>query len=172
MSEKSFFSNFSPKATFFMGIGGGVVVLMVIGFFVMLGVFLSDDDKGSGNYVRSGNQPTANAPAPGPNGAEPDTDIEVTKDDYIYGDEDAPITLVEFSDFECPFCARAHGTFERLVAERDDIAWVYRHLPLESIHPNAEPAARASECIAELEGNDAFWNFADTVFDDISILQG
>jgi protein-disulfide isomerase len=91
--------------------------------------------------------------------------------DHYRGSENPRYTLVEYSDFECPFCARAHQTFKRLVAERDDVTWVYRHLPLESIHPNAEPAARASECIAQESGNDAFWEFADTIFEDTSVLQ-
>lgn len=84
--------------------------------------------------------------------------------DWTYGDKDAPITIVEFSDFECPFCSRVHPTIKKLVDESDgSINWQYRHLPLPS-HRNAEEAAMVSECVGKLAGNDAFWNFADTIF--------
>lgn len=90
----------------------------------------------------------------------------VTEDDHIFGNPDAKVTIVEYSDFECPFCGRLHPTLKQIVAEYpDDVNWVYRHLPLPS-HPNAIPAAVASECVAELAGNDAFWSFGDTLFEN------
>jgi len=90
----------------------------------------------------------------------------VGADDHIFGDPDAPVALVEFSDFECPFCARIHPTLERIVQENPDtVKWVYRHFPLNS-HRNAVPAAVASECVARLGGNGAFWQFTKTLFDD------
>lgn len=162
-NENSFFSNFSPKATFFMGIGGGIIVLIIIGFFIMLGMFLSDD-KGSKapDLAGTGNQPTAAEEA-----AAPDTDIKITKDDYIYGSEDAPITIVEFSDFQCPYCSSFHPTLKQIVDEYpDQVRWVYKHFPLSSIHPMAQSAAEASECAGEEGGNDAFWNFADALYDN------
>jgi len=89
---------------------------------------------------------------------------EVTAEDHIFGNPDAPIKIVEFSDFECPFCSRFHPTVERVVEEFDgEVAWVYRHFPL-NIHRNAEEAGEASECIAELGGNDAFWSYTDDLF--------
>lgn len=84
--------------------------------------------------------------------------------DHVRGNPDAKISIVEFSDFECPFCAQLHPTLQRIVTENTDVQWVYRHFPLSTIHSNAERAAVASECIAKLAGNDAFWKFADGVF--------
>lgn len=82
----------------------------------------------------------------------------------VYGNPDAPYAVVEFSDFECPFCARVHPTLKQLVDESNgDIKWEYRHLPL-SIHKNAIPAATASECVASLKGVEAFWQFAEHLF--------
>lgn len=82
----------------------------------------------------------------------------------IKGDEDAAVTIVEFSDFECPFCARVHPTLEAIVEEFDgDVNWEYRHLPLVS-HPNARDAAIAAECVADLAGNEAFWDFTTFLF--------
>jgi len=85
--------------------------------------------------------------------------------DHIVGSPDAPIVLVEYSDFQCPFCSNIHPTLKRIVEESNgEIAWIYRHLPLESIHPQALPAALASECIAEQLGDAGFWRFADDIF--------
>ncbi len=85
--------------------------------------------------------------------------------DHIVGSLNAPLVLIEYSDFQCPFCNIVHPTLKRIVSESNgQIAWVYRHLPLESLHPNAKPAALASECVAEQLGNDGFWKFADTIF--------
>ncbi len=83
----------------------------------------------------------------------------VAKDrDHIRGNPDAPVTLVEYSDFECPFCKRFHPTVKRIVDEYGGrVRWVYRHFPLDEIHPvKARREAAAAECAAELGGNDAF----------------
>ncbi len=86
-------------------------------------------------------------------------------DEHIIGSPTAPLVLIEYSDFECPFCSMLDPTLKRIVAESNgQIAWVYRHFPLTTIHPQAMPAALASECIEEQLGNDGFWKFADTMF--------
>src|SRR3990172_9010082 len=87
--------------------------------------------------------------------------------DHIRGDPAAPVTLVEYSDFECPFCKRFHGTVKKLVDESGGrVRWVFRHFPLDDLHPvKARKEAVASECAAELGGNDAFWKFADRFFE-------
>ena len=84
--------------------------------------------------------------------------------DHVQGNPDAPITIVEFSDLECPFCARIHPTLTRIVEENDDVKWVFRHFPLSTIHSRALSAAVASECIARLGTNDNFWTFTDEAF--------
>lgn len=89
----------------------------------------------------------------------------IDETDHIFGNPDAEVFIIEYSDFECPFCARLHPTLKRVVETYDGkVAWVYRHFPLTSIHSRAERAAVASECIAELGGNDAFWEFTDILF--------
>lgn len=79
------------------------------------------------------------------------------------GPDDAPITIVEFSDFQCPFCRRFHqDTYHALLdAYPGQIRFVYRHLPLTSIHPDAFPAAIASMCA---NAQDAFWPYHDKLF--------
>lgn len=88
------------------------------------------------------------------------------KTDHIRGDiSKATVAVVEYSDFECPFCKRHHSTMQQIMdTYKDDVVWVYRHFPL-SFHPNAQKAAEASECANELGGNEAFWTFTDGVFE-------
>ena len=87
--------------------------------------------------------------------------------DHIRGNPDAPVTLVEYSDFECPFCKSFHPTVKKLVDESNgQVKWVYRHFPLDELHPvKARKEAAASECAAELGGNDAFWKYADRFYE-------
>lgn len=77
----------------------------------------------------------------------------------------AQITIIEYSDFECPFCARFHPILEKIVSESNgNIAWVYRQFPLVQIHQHAMERAIASECVAKIKGNDAFWKYGDLLF--------
>jgi len=87
--------------------------------------------------------------------------------DHIIGSPNAPVVLVEYSDFECPFCAVIYPNLKKIVEDSNGrVAWVYRNFPLDSIHQKARPAALAAECIAAELGNDAFWKFADAIFAD------
>jgi len=93
----------------------------------------------------------------------------VDETDHIRGNPNAPIVFVEYSDFDCPFCKQFHETMKQIVDEYGvdgQVAWVYRQFPLEQLHPNAPQIALASECVAALGGNDAFWTFSDLVFSE------
>ncbi|HEX8009883.1 MAG TPA: thioredoxin domain-containing protein [Casimicrobiaceae bacterium] len=86
--------------------------------------------------------------------------------DHIRGNPAAPVTLVEYSDFECPFCKRFHPTVKQIVDESGgQVRWVYRHFPIDQLHSKARREAAASECATELGGKDAFWKFADRFFE-------
>ena len=90
----------------------------------------------------------------------------ITNEDHIRGNPDAKVTIVEYSDFECPFCKAFHPTLQQAMQEYgNDIAWVYRQFPLDQLHSKARKEAIASECAAELGGNDAFWKFTDRFFE-------
>lgn len=85
--------------------------------------------------------------------------------DHILGDKNAKVFVIEYSDFECPFCVRFHPTMKQLLDNnKGKVAWVYRHYPL-SFHQNAEKEAEASECASEQGGNDAFWKYTDKIFE-------
>lgn len=88
---------------------------------------------------------------------------QVTSVDHAQGPETAAVTLVEYADFQCPTCAAFAPVLERLVEEYpDDLRFVYRFFPLQSIHPNATIAAEAAEA-AGLQGK--FWEMHDLLFD-------
>lgn len=87
----------------------------------------------------------------------------VDSSDHVRGSQDARVTLVEYSDLECPFCKRFHTTLQQVMKEYpNDVRWVYRHFPLTSLHQQAQTEALASECAAE-QGK--FWEFIDVVFE-------
>lgn len=90
----------------------------------------------------------------------------IASEDHIRGNSNANVMIVEYSDFECPFCKAFHPTMQKVMDEYGDkVAWVYRHFPLDQIHSKADKEAEASECAAELGGNDAFWKFTDRFFE-------
>jgi len=78
--------------------------------------------------------------------------------DHVRGPSDAPVTLVEYGDFECPYCGQAEPVIRELLADFGDVRYVWRHLPLRDVHPNAQRAAEAAEA-ASRQG--AFWAMHD-----------
>jgi len=81
--------------------------------------------------------------------------------DHIRGSADARVTLVEYGDFECPYCGRAETVIRELLADFGDVRYVWRHLPLADVHPHAQRAAEAAEAAA---GQGAFWEMHDLLF--------
>lgn len=89
----------------------------------------------------------------------------VSAEDHILGNPLADVVVVEYSDFECPFCKVFHNTMHQIVSEYGDrVAWVYRHMPIPELHARAKKEAEASECAAEQGGNTIFWKYADKIF--------
>lgn len=90
-----------------------------------------------------------------------------TKNLKIRGNNQAEIYLVEYSDYECPFCNRFHSTPKDIVdASNGKVAWVWKYFPLTQIHPNAHPAAVAAECVNKLGGQEKFWQFSDVLINN------
>lgn len=157
-----------------MLIPGAIVVagLLIGGGIYLSGGSLGITNTGTGNTeqaqagVVAGEQEQANPLAPSADHVRP-----VDETDHIFGNPDAKISIIEYSDYECPFCARFHPTVEQIVEESDgQIKWVYRHFPLTNIHSRAFRASVASECVAELAGNDAFWSFSNSALNNIRSL--
>lgn len=152
-------------------VNNNFVLLMLIGLFFIGGFALGSLWTENQILKNGGARPVAGAPAApeaptGPTGPTPEQLAalpELGDNDHLRGNANAKIVLVEYSDYECPFCARFHPTMQQVMQEfGNDVAWVYRHYPL-PFHPNAQKSAEAGECVAKLAGEDAFWTYSDAV---------
>lgn len=162
MSEQ--FEKLSPKFSFWMGLVGGILAMCTVGFIILLVVYFGDF-KPVGNT----NEPAVNAAPTQPTAAQPSGSASnlkaVAKDEHIRGDVNAPITLVTYSDLDCPYCVRFHAVSQQLLQDyAGKVRLVYRHFPLDSLHPEARKKAEASECVASIGGNEKFWAFLDKIF--------
>jgi protein-disulfide isomerase len=100
-----------------------------------------------------------------PAASEEDAAVPIFADDATWGSRLAPVTIVAFEDFQCPFCARGAATLAKVQAEygTEKLRVVFKNLPL-PFHPNARPAAEAAEGVRATGGNDAFWHFYTSLF--------
>lgn len=99
----------------------------------------------------------------------------ITSTDHIFGNPNAPIRIVEYSDPSCPYCKAFNTTMEQVIGQygpSGNVAWVYRHFPLDKpnssgqiLHPNANNESQALECAAEVGGNDKFWAFEKKLYE-------
>ena len=116
------------------------------------------------------NNPTNNAAPQAGGTATPEETKEilsVKSDDYVWGNPQAPVKLVLFTDLECPFCKRFDETLNSVMktyGKDGKLAVVYRHFPLTNIHKKAFSEAQALECAGKLGGNEAFWKFVSRIF--------
>lgn len=143
------------------------IAIVIAGGLIAAAIYFGGQQGGaiSGAQVADNNGDTgqpAGAPAQPP---QPQIgDIRpVTDEDHIRGAANAKVTVIEYSDFECPFCKRFHPTMTRLLDEYpNDVRWVYRQFPLEQLHSKAKKQAEATECAGE-QGK--FWELADKIFE-------
>src|SRR3990167_4396909 len=92
----------------------------------------------------------------------PEEIMTVAEGEWVKGNPSAPVTIIEYSDFQCPACGHYYPILKELLSkDGEKIRFVYRHFPLTNLHPNAEGAARATEA-AGLQGK--FWEMHDQVF--------
>jgi protein-disulfide isomerase len=96
-------------------------------------------------------------------GDRPRLTVPVGPRDHVQGPASARVVLLEYGDYECPFCAAAHGVLQTLFQTvGDDVRFAYRHFPLSQIHPHARQAAEAAEAAA-VQGR--FWQMHDLLFE-------
>jgi Na+/H+ antiporter NhaA len=103
--------------------------------------------------------------------AEPIVDLYIDVDperDHVRGPIVAPVTVVEYGDFECPYCGQAEPVVRELLRDFGDVRYVWRHLPLNDVHPNAQLAAEAAEAAAD---QGSFWEMHDLLFDHQDALR-
>jgi protein-disulfide isomerase len=92
--------------------------------------------------------------------------LAVHENDHSIGPIDAPVTLVEYGDYECPFCREAHPIVQQLQRQfGPQLRFVFRNFPLTQVHPHALGAAEAAESVAASAGSDAFWRMHHAIFD-------
>ncbi|MFC5462416.1 DsbA family protein [Massilia niabensis] len=97
-----------------------------------------------------------------------DERMRIKENDHVRGNREAELVLIEYADFQCPYCARAHKALTSLQQQHGDrVALVYRHLPLTDLHPFAQPAAEAAEA-AGAQGK--FWEMHDALFENQGML--
>lgn len=137
-----------------------IPIAIIVGFSIIaVAIFLS-----------GGRQPavTQNQPTPATR-AEATAPIRmVDETDFIRGNPNATIMIVEYSDYECPFCKQYHTIMRQIIDEygaSGRVGWVYRQLPVPQLHPNAPRISEAALCVGDLGGNAAFWEFSDIIFD-------
>lgn len=148
----------SGKLTFFSGFFAGMAAISVLGFLILLVIVFSQgttdgtkvvagaDNKAVVNEDNSVNQPVA----------------AIKNDEYVRGNKNAKVEIIEYSDFECPFCLKHRATMDEIYKNyKDKAKFVFRHYPL-SFHENAFKAAMAVECAGE-QGK--FWEMHDKAFD-------
>lgn len=152
-----------------------LLVILLIGLAFFAGYLwnkVQTLEKKTGLAGTQGNNPnTATQPPPQQPPADFKIDKPATDKDHWRGKKTARYVLVEYSDFECPFCQRIHPDLIKLLdSQKDKLAWVYRHFPLPG-HPKAGKAAEASECAAEQKGNDGFWQMTDLIFEKMPAME-
>ncbi len=140
----------------------GLIVGFGIATIIKGGTYASAPTQQVAQAPTAPNAPSQQQP-PAPQEAGPVPPIDIKKD-HIRGNPNATVAVIQYSSFPCPFSQRVQATYKQIVETYGDkVMVVYRHFPL-SFQPNAEPAAVASECVAELGGNDAFWKFLDKLY--------
>lgn len=150
-----------------IGFAGGVLFTFSVLFFVMLSLMVSGYgfEKNNGGTVQQAIDSLTQPSADDIPTEEPAKNVELTDTDHVRGEAAAPVTIVEYSDFECPYCQKFHSALQQAMDNYgDQVKWVYRHYPL-PFHSTAQIQAEASECAAELGGADMFWTYADLLFE-------
>ncbi|MDP2930387.1 MAG: thioredoxin domain-containing protein [bacterium] len=143
-----------------------IPISIIIAGLIIAGAVIVNGSGKNGQIAQIQGSPANSEPFSPPAG-QPSTaqTFEITRDNHIRGDFSAPITLVEFSDFECPFCAQHYPTLTKILDDyKGKVRLAYKHFPL-SIHPNSQKAAEASEC-ADEQGK--FWEYHDKLFESLA----
>ena len=158
----SLFEVLPSKSAFWLGFGTAVLGIGTLGFILLGGCLLSGKCSADGLAFGGKNNDIVVNPA---DDSVPTAELTsvpaVSDDDHVRGSKNAEITIVEYSDFECPYCSSFHPTLQEVMKNYEGkVRWVYRHFPL-SFHPDALPAANAAECAAE-QGK--FWEYGDKLF--------
>lgn len=124
-------------------------IILVLFSIFLLGIIYAKQDKGDDNIVSA---------------------LELEDNDAFLGDENAPLTIVEFSDYQCPACRylweQTHEDLKKEYIETGKVKLIFRDFPLTSIHPMAQLSAEAAECVREQSGNEMYFEYHDVLFEN------
>ncbi len=142
-----------------------IPIAIVVGFaMIAIAVFFTGGKSASNNAVMpkdgSSSKTTTSTPRP------------VDGSDYIRGNPNAPILIIEYADYDCPFCKQYHETLRMIMDEygvTGRVAWVYRQYPIGQLHPNSPNVSEAALCVGSLGGTETFWKFTDMIFENREI---
>lgn len=156
------FDQLPPKFAFWAGVVTSSAVWAIVALVILL-VLVFGGDGLSTDSKKTTNTNKAVAAADAGTGEEAAAQDSVDMDSLRNVKGEGELTIIEYSDFDCPFCQRFHPTVQSVVDQYEgQVAWAFKHFPLTSLHPNAEDAAVGAECAA---AQDKFWEFTDTYFD-------
>jgi len=144
-----------PNSTSSLAIPAAIVAGFTL---IAVAIFFSGSNTSNTNPGDSKTVPTVAAP----------TVVKpVDETDNIRGNPNAPIIVVEYSDYDCPYCKIFDETMNKVMDNygvTGKVAWVYRQFPIAQLHPNSPRISEGAYCVAELGGNDAFWKFTKELF--------
>lgn len=166
--------NGNDKPSFLLGFFVGMSIISLVSFFVLFGLMwkLNGNDSSTNTASATGNTVNETGEvADSGYGQYPAPEVKnataLNAKDHVYGNKDAKVTIIEYSDFECPYCSKNFATMEQIKKNYGDkIKVAYRHFPLD-FHKNAHPAAKASECAAD-QGK--FWEMHSKIFSNQASL--
>ena len=171
MSDEKNFFDMTPKQSLVMGLIGGVAIISVIGLVITLLGGLpggGNNENVNTNTNYNVNTNTDTPPSPTPTNADVSKLLPLIEDSYSQGPENAKVTLIEVSDFQCPYCERHAPTMDQIMdVYAGKVRRVWINFPLTSIHPYAMKAAGAAECAGE-QGK--FWEMHDEIFANQSAI--
>jgi len=142
-----------------------IIIVFIIAALLAVGLFFTGDQVDDEDKTDLGSGDKASELQTDGFG-DPSLIREPNQDDHINGSLDAPIIIIEYSDTECPFCSRLHKTLGGVVNDYDgQVAWVYRHLPLQQLHTKSVIEAQATECASDIGGEEAFWIYINRIYE-------
>lgn len=146
-----------------------IMIIVVIIFLLFILIKVPDDEKNTSLSLGTADQTEtveqAQQKLDEAKNATNIPDQKLVATDHTQGNTNARVIIFEYSDLDCPYCVRFHSTMKQLIKKYpNDVLWVYRHFPLDDLHPKARIESIASECVASIGGNDAFWKFVDNAF--------